>query len=72
MAYAISRPLDILVRSDILELSLAEPEYPERLVNAMVQRITRMVMTTMSSTRVNQNGVYFLVFGVGIGGKEMK
>lgn len=41
-------------RSDTLLLSRAEPENPESDTKAMVPRITRMVMTTMSSTNVNQ------------------
>lgn len=42
----------ILVISDIRALSLAELEKLPRFTKAMVQRMTRMVMTTMSSTRV--------------------
>lgn len=47
-------------------------EKPERLVKAIVQSITSIVITTMSSTRVNQKGFLFVigffmrVFGVGL------
>lgn len=57
---ATSRLLERLARSDTREESRAEPENPERLINAMVQRITRIVMTTMSSTRVNQYVFLFM------------
>jgi len=56
----ISRPLDILVRSDILSPSRALPEKPEREVNAIVQRMIRMVMTTMSSTSVKPRRFFFM------------
>jgi hypothetical protein len=48
----ISNPWVILVRSDTRALSLAEPANPQRLMKAMVPRMTRIVMTTMSSTSV--------------------
>jgi hypothetical protein len=41
-----------LVRLEILAESLAEPENQPRFKKAIVPRITRIVMTTMSSTRV--------------------
>ena len=44
--------MERLFISEILEESRAPPENPERLVNAIVPRMTRIVMTTMSSTRV--------------------
>jgi hypothetical protein len=41
-----------LVKLEILAESLAEPENQPRFKKAIVPRITSMVMTTMSSTRV--------------------
>jgi hypothetical protein len=41
-----------LVRLEILAESLAEPENHPRFKKAIVPRMTRIVMTTMSSTRV--------------------
>jgi hypothetical protein len=42
----------MFARSEVLTESRALPEYPEKLMNAIVPRMTRMVITTMSSTRV--------------------
>lgn len=57
---AISSPLEILVKSDTREESRAEPANPPSCTNPIVPRITKMVMTTMSSTRVKP--LYFFVF----------
>ena len=45
-------PFSILERVVTLSESRALEEYPEREVKAMAQSMTRMVITTMSSTRV--------------------
>jgi hypothetical protein len=51
-----------LAISDTRELSRAELEYPEILMNPIVPRIASMVITTISSTRVNH--LYFLILGI--------
>ena len=56
-----------LVRFSIRTLSRAFAWKPQRLRNAMVQRITRMVITTMSSTRVKPLYFLFFVFFVCMG-----
>jgi len=48
----ISSHLEILVISDTRTLSRADRAYEKNDMRAMVQRMTRMVMTTMSSVRV--------------------
>ncbi len=40
-------------RLDIRSLSLADAPYPEMLMNPMVPRMANIVMTTISSTKVN-------------------
>lgn len=48
-----SSDLEIFARSDIREESLALEEYPPIERNPIVPRIASIVMTTISSTRVN-------------------
>ena len=47
-----SRAFARFERSESLALSLAEDEYPEKDKKAIVPRIARIVMTTISSRRV--------------------
>jgi hypothetical protein len=58
--------LDILFISDNLAESRAEDDCDEKLKKAIVARIARITITTMSSTRVKPKvvfGFWFLVFG---------
>jgi hypothetical protein len=50
----ISNHFDKLFISDILTESRAEDEYDWNDINHIVQRIARIVITTINSTRVNQ------------------
>ena len=67
----------MLLRSVIRTESLLLAEYHWRDMNAMVQRMARMVITTMSSTRVNQRRFVLdlefrgLLFFVGVIEKEV-
>ncbi len=52
-----SRDFLRLVISEILVASRALSEYHPRLIKAMVPRITRIVITTISSTSVKAEGI---------------
>jgi hypothetical protein len=60
------RAFDILLISSSRTLSLAEPAYPWNERKAIVPRMARMVITTISSTRVKAEDLRIN------GGKEVK
>jgi len=57
----------MFVRSDILTLSRAEDEYQLNDINQIVQRIERIVITTINSTRVKA----FFNFKFSLGFKKL-
>lgn len=59
-----SNHFDIFAISELLEESRAFAENQERLVKAIVPSITNMVITTISSTRVNQKVFFCFFIGV--------